>query len=205
MFHREPPPFQDYATASSTYDSTVWHQRVRTCWQVLLPYLQERRRAAAERHMDACNERRLLAPFWKEGQKVMIMHKRKHKGEPRFAGPYTVVGRDERNNYKLADRRGVPIQRVVPHDQTKPAGNAVDEDIYDVDRIIDTKKQGKLQLYRIRWADYDESHDTWEPEVNIFQKALVDEFWNARRKFPKMTDPVARAREQESADDMDAD
>ena len=205
VYHREPPPFQDYAEATSTYDAPTWHQRVRTCWQVLLPFLQQHRRAAAERHREECNKRRRLAPFWKEGQKVMIMHKRKHKGEPRFAGPYTVAGRDERNNYQLIDRRGAKLQRVVPHDQTKPAGETVDTDIYDVDRILDTRYQGKNRQYRVRWADYDATHDTWEPEANIFQKGLLDEFWCARRLFPRVSDPVARAREQENTDDMDAE
>ena len=51
-----------------------------------------------------------------------------------------------------------------------------DPDVYAVERILKSRKrQGKLQ-YLVKWANFPISDSTWEPEENILDKRLLDDF-----------------------------
>ncbi|KAK1348973.1 chromo domain-containing protein [Hamiltosporidium tvaerminnensis] len=51
-----------------------------------------------------------------------------------------------------------------------------DENVYSVEKIMDTRKfKGKKQ-YLIKWDGYSDEHNTWEYAKDIFCKDLIDEF-----------------------------
>ncbi|MEE6472762.1 hypothetical protein FKM82_009713 [Ascaphus truei] len=41
------------------------------------------------------------------------------------------------------------------------------EDVFEVERIIDSKTEGGEVLYRVRWKGYSSEEDTWEPEAHL--------------------------------------
>jgi chromobox protein 5 len=47
------------------------------------------------------------------------------------------------------------------------------EDVYVVEEILARKYSGGQHYYKIRWKGYSPSDDTWEPEKNIIDEALV--------------------------------
>ncbi|NWU42534.1 MPP8 phase, partial [Hylia prasina] len=57
------------------------------------------------------------------------------------------------------------------------------EDVFEVEKILDVKKEGGKILYKVRWKGYTSDDDTWEPEVHLedckevlleFRKKVVD-------------------------------
>lgn len=53
-----------------------------------------------------------------------------------------------------------------------------ESDVYAAEKILQSRRrQGKLQ-YLVKWANYPVSQSTWEPEENILDKRLLDQFHN---------------------------
>ena len=68
----------------------------------------------------------------------------------------------------------------VPHRPLDPAPTvvapAVLDDVYSVERIISSRNyRGKVQ-YLVKWAGYPCSANTWEPEENILDHRLIENF-----------------------------
>lgn len=50
------------------------------------------------------------------------------------------------------------------------------DDIYEIDRIIKEKKTNGQTYFLIKWKGYGTADNTWEPEENIFNKSLIENF-----------------------------
>ena len=47
---------------------------------------------------------------------------------------------------------------------------------YVVERLLAARDTAYGREYRVHWADYSSAHDSWEPEENILDKELIDDF-----------------------------
>ena len=47
---------------------------------------------------------------------------------------------------------------------------------YTVERLLATRETADGREYLVHWADYSSAHDSWEPEENIIDQELIDEF-----------------------------
>ena len=47
---------------------------------------------------------------------------------------------------------------------------------YVVERLLAARDTACGREYRVHWADYSSAHDSWEPEENILDKELIDDF-----------------------------
>ena len=47
---------------------------------------------------------------------------------------------------------------------------------YVVERLLAARDTAYGREYRVHWADYSSAHDSWEPEENILDTELIDEF-----------------------------
>ena len=52
--------------------------------------------------------------------------------------------------------------------------------LWTVDRILDhrTGEWEDLKEFLIRWEGYDKGNDSWEPEANIHDPKLVQDYWD---------------------------
>lgn len=55
--------------------------------------------------------------------------------------------------------------------------NKPDDDVYQAERIIDHKVQRGKRFFLIKWHGWDVSNNTWEPERNILDKLLIDNYF----------------------------
>lgn len=47
---------------------------------------------------------------------------------------------------------------------------------YEVEDIVDHKIKGKKKYFKIRWKNYDESQDTWEPEQELACPEIIERY-----------------------------
>ncbi len=54
------------------------------------------------------------------------------------------------------------------------------EVVYTVEKILDhrTGKRKNLKEFLVRWEGYDPANDSWEPEANIHDPTLVQDYWD---------------------------
>ncbi|PFX16680.1 Retrovirus-related Pol polyprotein [Stylophora pistillata] len=68
--------------------------------------------------------------------------------------------------------------------QVRPCSDSSEKDddrIFQADRILKSrKKKGKIE-YLVKWHNLPRSQSTWEPEQNILDKRLIDNFNNSRK------------------------
>ena len=59
-----------------------------------------------------------------------------------------------------------------------PSDSTLGEDVYAAEKILKSRsRQVKLQ-YLVKWTNYPVSQSTWEPEENLLDKRLLEEFHN---------------------------
>lgn len=121
---------------------------------------------------------------------------------PRFLGLYRVVKRLSHGNYKIERLRGQMYPLPVHPDRLRPIGRElalrllseipendvgsvgdqqdedVQNDVYEMEKIISHKITRRGMIYEIKWKGYDET--TEEPESNIINgEELLREYWNS--------------------------
>lgn len=67
---------------------------------------------------------------------------------------------------------------ACPVNDTKQ--NDVD-DTYDVEQLLDHKWQGRKQFFLVRWANYDESHNSWVAKKDLDCPKLLMEYFNSNK------------------------
>lgn len=67
---------------------------------------------------------------------------------------------------------GIAQHAQLKENQRKSAEN----DVYEVDNILEQKKQSGVWFYKIRWKNFGPEHDTWEKESNLNCHKLLKAF-----------------------------
>ena len=178
-------------------------------------------------------DRRLRQEEFNVGDRVMLSTgKRKqaylrgpgvhpdNKFRPRYVGPFQIDGRISQNAYLLRLpaswdahpvfhisrlkkwNEGERIRKNVPATHPKPVKRT--QDIYKVDRILDTRISRGQRQYLIKWEGYQYHDATWEPVRNLQGcEGLLTEFWSRRggnpdpapsRPQPSTSSPPASSR-----------
>ena len=78
-----------------------------------------------------------------------------------------------------------PVQRrgAVPG----PAGGS--DELFAVEKILDHRRDKLGSSYLVKWQSYSDKHNSWEPEDNIVDKRLLDEFGGSR--YEQLPEPTA--------------
>jgi hypothetical protein len=146
--------------------------------QLLLKIAEESIRKADEEHYTSFPATRTEFPI---GSYVLLNYPENPptRLHPRKRGPFEVV-KFHHNDYTLRDlvshkELTVNITRLSPfeHDPrfTNPRQVAnIDQEVFDIEAILahrgNLKRKGTLE-FRVRWAGYDPTSDTWEPWKNL--------------------------------------
>ena len=103
----------------------------------------------------------------------------------RLALPSWMKIHDNINVRRLSPWKGNEVNGMTP---APPEPEIIDgEEYYEIEQIIDSRvRWGKLR-FLVRWAGYDESHDTWERADEIEERAgeAVEDFYQRHPNAPK--------------------
>ena len=107
---------------------------------------------------------------------------KKPKWEPKYVGPYTVVRRARNGAYVLKDATGDIYDHHVPADHLKLISRTArkskkEKEIYVIEKVIKHRGVPGKYEYFIKWKNYDETQNTWEPASNFLDDNIIKEYW----------------------------
>ena len=110
----------------------------------------------------------------------------KNKFEPAYHEPYKVLRRNRGGAYILEDSTGALYPRNVPpsHLKTIPNQDADQTSSFEVEAILNHVEDKEGIKYHVRWKDYSEDHDSWEPHTSFDDLETISKYW-ARRINPR--------------------
>ena len=175
------------AAASFTEDMQLGQERAVEC----LKRAQQRQKAYADKgRRDVTHnvrEKLLLSTRnvrWKSLGAPKLM--------PRWIGPFKVLERVGKVAYRLdlpASLKMHPVFHVSLLQPWREDGRVQPppplfivngEAVYTVDRLLDhrTGRRKNLKEFLVRWEGYGPEHDSWEPEANLLDPKLVQDYWD---------------------------
>ena len=90
------------------------------------------------------------------------------------------VEKPKRLDIKTTQGKSYPSEsEAAAADSVGAAGKAAAGKVpktYVVERLLAARDTAYGREYRVHWADYSSAHDSWEPEENILDKELIDDF-----------------------------
>ena len=154
-----------------------------------------------------------MAPQLERGDKVYLLTRNLKTKRPSKkldhvrVGPFFIKQPKGPVNYELElpkDARIHPVFHVSllePADPSTPIQATLnyqpEEDEFEVERIIDDKKEGNVTMFLIKWKGYPGTENSWEPETNLqnCQRALREYH---RRRGANRQERRVSARQQDS-------
>lgn len=129
------------------------------------------------------NQKRSVEPQLKEGGKAYLLRKNIKTKRPSDKldhtklGPFRITKVISPVNYELALPKGMRIHNRFHVSLLEPAPDNAKlqqqceteetEPEYEVEKILQVRKKGRLREYLIKWKGYEDSENTWEPETHL--------------------------------------
>jgi transposase InsO family protein len=148
--------------------------------------------------------KKVEGPTFKEGEMVYLSTKNittkrpSHKLDYKYIGPYKIKKRISESNYELDLPPKVRLHKVVHVALLESAadtiqvkiGNEPEEidgpEAYEAEAIKDMQKIDNQTMYLIKWKNYPESENTWEPPKHLANaQRLLKNFHQQHQKTKK--------------------
>ena len=182
MFGRQGRPLPDSESKSEPMTEEEWKEFQDKINRIIYPAILDRTKRKKMKMTEELNkkQRQLRPDEFPDGSKVMILDpSRKDKNQALYVGPYKVITKDLNNNLVLIEdhENGKILGRKVTPDQAKhyfPDPDA--SPLYEVEEILDHKKENNITFYLTHWKGYSSADATWEPENNFLDTKIIREF-----------------------------
>jgi len=187
MFCRKPnlPNSMNFNTSDS------FHQRVLDGLK-LRERIKDEIDVSQEKQKFQFNKSRKHITF-KIGDYVMLNNPVAKKLEFKWTGPYKIIDKVSDLNYKISLPNSSRTHDIVHIARLKKINKRIDTQVFippeedeepefEIEKIIDKKRMksndGKMRIYYlVKWKDYDDSFNTWEPSSNLVNaKQAIQEF-----------------------------
>ena len=202
MFNRPFNGFNDFSRDQSrilTADEV--RERYDYAQKVLFPEVYSRFNNRNNRLASKFNKlKTTLSDQFPDGSIVMLENPRRtSKFNPRYVGPFKVLRRNRGGAYVIQDMSGKLYSRNASAAQLKLISDEAGEDEYEVERILQHRGEPNNYQYLIKWKNFSNTWNTWEPYHNLTNCAkMIDEYWKSTglvkpwKSTPKSKQPRSR-------------
>ena len=90
------------------------------------------------------------------------------------------------------------------HHYQRPADGEVEEEEFQVEKILRSELRGGKILYFIKWKGYSDAENTWEPESNLVNCPELLEDFKARNDVEDSSELGGASRDRESSSEKEA-
>ena len=193
MFGRNPNDFKDFSqekdSATAEQIQKELQEKIKRMTEIVYPAVYERVKQVTEKQKLVFDENHKKVEFPPGSTVMILVTEKQNKLDPKYKGFYTVVRKTQANTYVLKNEQGLLEPRNYPPSLLKKVSDKIlqnKDEIFEVEAIVDHKKNDENKyLYRCRWQDYDESHDTWEPEEHFTDPKFITEYWRRIGEIPE--------------------
>lgn len=89
----------------------------------------------------------------------------------------SAIKQNEHLKKRIHDLKGLGIPTTTRSKCSIPASSG--NDVYEVDSILNHKKEKGHMYFLIHWSGYDSTQDSWEPQSNLKCTALLNRYKKA--------------------------
>lgn len=151
-------------------------ERLELAQQVVFPALTERSAKVYSKRNQRLDKSRKLTNF-PIGSLVMAKNPNpQSKLDLRYLGPFKVCSITPGGSYVLADATGNTLRRRFPPNLLKISSATEPTNHHYVEKIVESKIENGIELFRVRWFGFPESEDTWEPSEAFDDPMIIQNF-----------------------------
>jgi hypothetical protein len=150
-------------------------------WERSLTIAKEQLEKARNKMSKDQNPKRRQQPDWPPGTKVYLSKKNIPSKRPSKKldvlkmGPFEIEEKVSEVTYRirLPNTTRHPVFHVSLLDEAPESAELAKEakelleDEYEVEKILDQRKRGRRNEYLVKWKDYPDSDNSWEPSRNL--------------------------------------
>jgi transposase InsO family protein len=201
MFGRNPNDFEDFSREKDKETAQrinkELQKKIQYMTEIVYPAIYEQAMKVTEKQKQKFDETHKIIDI-PAGATVMIyITEKQSKLDPQYKGYYTVVRKTSAGTYVLRNEKGFIEPRNYPPSLLKVVSREIipENDIfYEVEAIIGHKKDKNNEyLYRCKWLNYDESHDSWEPADNFTDPKFITDYWRRIGEIPENITAINKA------------
>ena len=82
-----------------------------------------------------------------------------------------------------------PSFDIQPNDPPAPPDLGEEEEEYEVEAILDSRKKGRYIKYLVKWKGYSNAENSWEPRGNV--RHAEEEVENFHKQYPNKPKPTS--------------
>ena len=82
-----------------------------------------------------------------------------------------------------------PAEQQVSSQPNCDVPNRDDDDIYTVEKLLKQRCRDGERQFLVKWLRFPSSQNTWKPISNIFNKRLIDKFYEEHPRAQRLSDP----------------
>jgi hypothetical protein len=199
MFGRKLNDFKNYNEENNIHtplSKREIEQRLSDMKNIIFPAIQEKTAITIKKqkeHYDNKNMQKEYSP----GTYVMVKIpvNLRSKMDATYEGPYIVIRKTQAGTYVLKDTEGDKLRRNYTVEELKEVsvpGHKVKE-TFEVESILAHRKQPGTNKYeyKVKWLNYSDAHNTWEPESNFYSKTIISQYWRHLTGHDKVSKRIA--------------
>ena len=195
VFGRGPNQFADFPTDGKTQTTPAETKaKIRRMQEALFPGIAELARSTQGAKKTSFDATHTQIDIPTDSYVMMRNEARRGKLDPRFKGPFKVIGKSKGGTYTLQDNTGALLPRNYPPSALKLISSdpVLDSESYEIEAILNHRGEKHAYEYLIRWKHYSDDHDSWEPASNFDDETAIINYWKRRKQSGSPSLPAGR-------------
>ncbi len=166
----------------------LWKEKQKDLAKIVYPSVAEKSQQQKKLTNERRDKRKRIVNALDVGTVVYARNvNRASKWEPLYEGPLVVVGQDDRGAYALRGAEDKLYDRHFAMDQLKVVRGIKFKEQFVVEKILDDRMTARGKEYLVKWKNYDDDQNTWEPLAMFLDWKIINMY--ERAKHGRIAEP----------------